>query len=263
MDRDERPPLLRHLEQLRKRLIASAMAIGIGFIIAYAFSEELFRVLAWPLKAMMAPEDRLIYTGLPEMFFVYIKIAFVGGLLLAARFIFYQAWISISPGLHQRERKWAFPFALCSFVLFVGGGLFGYFLVLPLVFKFFLGFENEHLHAIPSVKLYISFSMKLLFAFGMAFEFPLVVFFFTKAGLVTAELMKKKRTYAMLIIFIIAAILTPPDVITQLMTAIPLLLLYEVGIFISWMARNKERGPQEDLKGAGEKFPRSGSSGGG
>jgi len=124
--------------------------------------------------------------------------------------------------------------------LFVGGALFGYFVVFPFGFKFFIGFSNDYVKALPSVKQYFSFSIKLLFAFGVVFELPLVVFFLAKMGLITPEFLKKQRKYAVLLIFIVAAILTPPDVATQLMMAVPLLILYEIGIIVAKIARKKE-----------------------
>jgi sec-independent protein translocase protein TatC len=245
MNKDERLPLLGILQQLRKRLVASAIALGVGFAISYAFSERLFRILAWPLKANMAPEDKLIYTGLPEMFFIYIKVAFVAGLLLAAPFIFYEMWMLATPGFRQRQRRLVLPFVLLSSVLFIGGGLFGYFIAFPLGFKFFLGFENQYLQSLPSVKQYFSFSIKLLLLFGLIFELPVAVFFLTKAGIITQEGMKKSRAYAMLGVFVFAAIVTPPDVISQVMLAIPLLVLYEVGILISKLAGSKRTRKEE------------------
>jgi sec-independent protein translocase protein TatC len=146
----------------------------------------------------------------------------------------------IAPGLYQHEKKYAIPFVVFSTILFVGGALFGYFIVFPFGFKFFLGFANEYIQALPSVKQYFSFSIKLLFAFGIVFELPVVAFFLSKMGIVTPEFLKKKRKYALLMTFVMAAILTPPDVITQLMMAGPLIILYEIGILVARMARRKK-----------------------
>jgi sec-independent protein translocase protein TatC len=241
MEKDESPPLLNLLQRLRKRLVACAIVTGVGFIICYIFSETLFRALARPLKVELAPGSSFIYTGLPEMFFNYLKIAFVGGLLLAVPFILYQVWMVAAPALNERQKRLVVPFVISSSLLFIGGGLFGYFIAFPFGFKFFLGFESEYLQALPSVKQYLSFSIKLLFLFGLVFEFPVLAFFLTKAGVVTPELLKKNRAYGMLLIFVVAAVITPPDVISQVMLAIPLLLLYEVGIFISRMAVGRKK----------------------
>ncbi|MBW1779121.1 MAG: twin-arginine translocase subunit TatC [Deltaproteobacteria bacterium] len=245
MTDDEKQPFLGHLEELRRRLVACAIAVGVGFVASYAFSERLFRLLVMPLKAVMPEGDRLIFTNLPEMFFTYLKVAFLSGILLMAPFIFYQLWMFIAPGLYRHEKKYVIPFVVASTILFVGGSLFGYFVVFPFGFKFFIGFSNELVKALPSVKQYFSFAIKLLFAFGIVFELPVVIFFLTKMGIVTPELLRKKRKYAILLTFVLAAILTPPDVITQCMMAGPLILLYEIGILVSLMARKKK---EEKLK---------------
>ncbi|MBW2027553.1 MAG: twin-arginine translocase subunit TatC [Deltaproteobacteria bacterium] len=237
---DERQPFLSHLEELRKRLIACAVAAGAGFVVAYIFSERLFRLLIYPLKSQMPEGDRLIFTSLPEMFLTYIKVAFVTGILMSSPYIFYQLWMFVAPGLYQNEKKYVIPFVVSSTILFVGGAIFGYFVVFPFGFRFFLGFANDYIQALPSVKQYFSFSIKLLFAFGMVFELPVVVFFLTKIGLVTPELLKRKRKYAILLTFVMAAILTPPDVVTQCMMAGPLIVLYEVSIFIARIARRRK-----------------------
>jgi sec-independent protein translocase protein TatC len=230
---------------LRKRLIVCAAGVGVGFCIAYFFSETLFEVLIAPLKEVMPPGNRLIFTNLPEMFLTYLKVAFIAGVLAAAPVIFYEIWMFVAPGLYQHEKRYLIPFVVFSSLLFVGGALFGYFIVFPFGFKFFMGFSNDSVQALPSVKQYFSFSIKLLFAFGIVFELPVVVFFLTKIGLVTPEFLKKKRKYAILLTFIVAAILTPPDVITQIMMAVPLILLYEIGIIISKMA-GKGKPPEEE-----------------
>jgi len=245
MMNDEKQPFLSHLEELRRRLIACAIAVGISFVACYFFSEQLFQVLIGPLKANMPAGERLIYTNLPEMFFAYIKTAFVAGILLAAPVVFYEIWMFVAPGLYQKEKRYVIPFVVFSSILFVGGALFGYFVVFPFGFRFFLAFANDYVQALPSVKQYFSFSIKLLFAFGLVFELPVVVFFLARVGLVTADLMKKERKYAILLIFVVAAILTPPDVITQLMMAGPLLILYEIGVFIAKIAQKKRSGEQD------------------
>lgn len=248
MDDNKKQPFLSHLAELRKRLITSAIAVGIGFGISYVFSERLFRILISPLKANMPEGDRLIFTNLPEMFFAYIKTAFITGIFLSAPVIFYQLWLFIAPGLYRREKRFVIPFVLFSSILFVGGALFGYFVVFPFGFRFFLGFANEYIQALPSVKQYFSFSIKLLFAFGIVFELPVVVFFLAKMGVVTATLMRKKRKYAILLTFVTAAILTPPDVITQCMMAGPLIVLYELSIIIASIAGREKVTEEETIK---------------
>ena len=245
MSSDEKQPFLAHLEELRKRLIACAIAVGIGFVISYFFSERLFRLLIMPLREAMPESDQLIFTNLPEMFLTYLKVAFIAGILVAAPIIFYELWMFVAPGLYRKEKKYVIPFVVSSTILFVGGSLFGYFVVFPFGFKFFLGFANEYVKALPSVKQYFSFSMKLLFAFGIVFELPVVVFFLAKMGLVTPDLLKRNRKYAILLTFVIAALLTPPDVITQCMMAGPILILYEIGILVARLAHVKRQDDEE------------------
>ncbi len=188
----------------------------------------------------MPEGDQLIFTNLPEMFFAYIKVAFIAGIMAASPLIFYQLWMFIAPGLYRKEKKMAIPFVISSTILFVGGALFGYFVVFPFGFKFFIGFSNEYVKALPSVKQYFSFSMKLLFAFGAVFELPVIIFFLSKMGVVTPQFLRQQRKYAILLTFALAAILTPPDVITQCMMAGPLIVLYEIGILVSRIAQKKK-----------------------
>ena len=240
VDSAEKQPFLSHLEELRKRLVVCAIGVGAGFVIAYIFAERLFQLLVAPLKAVMPEGDQLIFTNLPEMFFAYIKVAFIAGIMAASPLIFYQLWMFIAPGLYRKEKKMAIPFVISSTILFVGGALFGYFVVFPFGFKFFIGFSNEYVKALPSVKQYFSFSMKLLFAFGAVFELPVIIFFLSKMGVVTPQFLRQKRKYAILLTFALAAILTPPDVITQCMMAGPLIVLYEIGILVSRIAQKKK-----------------------
>lgn len=240
VDSAEKQPFLSHLEELRKRLVVCAIGVGAGFVIAYIFAERLFQLLVAPLKAVMPEGDQLIFTNLPEMFFAYIKVAFIAGIMAASPLIFYQLWMFIAPGLYRKEKKMAIPFVISSTILFVGGALFGYFVVFPFGFKFFIGFSNEYVKALPSVKQYFSFSMKLLFAFGAVFELPVIIFFLSKMGIVTPQFLRQKRKYAILLTFALAAILTPPDVITQCMMAGPLIVLYEIGILVSRIAQKKK-----------------------
>ena len=242
---DEKRPFLAHLEELRKRLIICAIAIGIGFAISYIFSKQLFSFLILPLTKVLPAESRLIFTSLPEMFIAYIKVALIAGIILAIPIVFYELWMFLAPALYRREKGYVIPFVLFSSILFVAGSLFGYFIVFPYGFKFFIGFATEDIQALPSVKQYFSFAIRLLFAFGVVFEMPVVVFFMTKIGLITPDSMKKFRKFAILCSFILSAILTPPDVATQIMMALPLIVLYEVSIIISQAVYRKKKGGSE------------------
>ena len=245
MRQDEKQSFLSHLEELRKRLIYCAISVGIGFLVTYIFSEDIFTILIMPLKKSLPASDKLIFTNLPEMFITYIKTSFIAGILLSSPVIFYQMWMFIAPGLYQNEKRYVVPFVLFSTILFVGGALFGYFIVFPFGFRFFLGYANDYIQALPSVKQYFSFSTKLLFAFGIVFELPVVIYFLSRMGIVSVSFLRKNRKYAILLTFIMGAILTPPDVMTQCMMALPLLLLYEVGIIVAMMAGKKKEKEKE------------------
>nr|WP_207692333.1 twin-arginine translocase subunit TatC [Desulfonema limicola] len=230
MNEEDKIPFTSHLEELRDRLIKSFIAVGIGFCAAYGFKEKLFEILISPLVSVMGKDDTLIFTGLPEAFFTYLKVALLAGIMLASPVLLYHFWMFVAPGLYQKEKKVFVPIIFLSALFFIGGSLFGYFIVFPYGFAFFLGFASDNLQAMPSMKEYLSFSSKLLLAFGLVFELPLVLTAMARIGIVTPEFLKKNRKYALLLFFIGAAILTPPDVVTQIMMAVPLMVLYEISI---------------------------------
>jgi len=224
--------IIDHLEELRKRLIHCAIAVGVGFGISYLFKERLFEVLTRPLLvAMNTTRDNMVFTGLPEAFFTYLKVSLLAGIILALPVIFYEFWMFVAPGLYQRERRIVIPVVLISLVFFLVGALFAYFLVFPYGFKFFLGFATENIRPLPSLKEYLGFASKLLLAFGLAFELPLVITFLARIGVVSVPYLKKNRKYALLIFFAGSALLTPPDVVTQIMLSVPLMVLYEISIW--------------------------------
>ncbi len=241
METEEKKPFLEHLEELRQRLVICILAVAAGFVISYFFSDRLFLILIRPLKDALPKGSHLIFTNLPEMFITYLKVSLISGIMVASPVIFYEFWKFVAPGLYQNEKKLLVPFVLCSCVLFLGGAIFGYFVVFPFGFKFFLGFSNEYIKALPSVKQYFSFAMKLLIAFGIVFELPVISYFLTKIGVITPQFLKNNRKYAIVIIFALAAIFTPPDVMTQFMMAVPLIILYEVSIMISKIAYASKR----------------------
>jgi sec-independent protein translocase protein TatC len=243
LDTEEKIPFTAHLEELRKRLITCFIAVGIGFALSYGFKEDLFQILTQPLIAVMQEGETLIYTGLPEAFFTFLKVSFLAGLMLASPVIIYQFWMFIAPGLYDSEKRLLVPIVLLSSVFFVGGALFGYFIVFPYGFDFFLGFATETIRPMPSMKEYLSFSAKLLLAFGLVFELPLVITFLAKLGIVSVPFLKKNRKYALLLFFVGAAILTPPDVVTQIMMALPLMVLYEISILGARIFGRKAKSP--------------------
>jgi len=183
----------------------------------------------------------------PFGFFTFLKVSFLSGLMLASPIIIYQFWMFVAPGLYEKEKRLLIPVVFLSSLFFIGGSLFGYFIVFPLGFKFFLGFATESIRPLPSMKEYLGFSSKLLLAFGLVFELPLVLTFLSKLGIVSVEFLKKNRKYALLLFFTGAAILTPPDVVTQILMALPLMILYEISI-IGAKIFGKKKNSDEDGK---------------
>ena len=244
---ENKMPLTSHLEELRKRVMRSLIAAFIAFGICYNFKEWLFEILTRPLVEALPKNSYMIYTSLPEAFFNYLKISFFAGIVISSPYILYQIWKFISPGLYQSEKKYIAPFVLSSTVLFVGGVLFGYFLALPPAFKFFLEFSTDFLKPMLTLREYLSLALKLLLAFGIVFEIPVFIFFLAKIGIVNSRLLAQKRKYAILLIFIVAAFLTPtPDAFTQTLMAIPMMILYEIGIFVAkWGEKKKLKKEKE------------------
>ncbi len=247
-DQEKRSPFTEHLGELRDRLIHAFIAVGVGFVAAYFFKEQLFDILTAPLVTAMAKSGnaKLIFTGLPEAFFTYLKVALLAGIILATPVLFYEFWMFVSPGLYREEKKYILPIIILSLIFFIAGASFGYFIVFPYGFQFFLGFTTETIQAMPSMKEYLSFASKMLLAFGFVFELPLVLTFLSRMGLVTPAFLKKNRKYALLLFFVGAAIITPPDVVTQIMMAMPLILLYEIGILGARIFGKTSKSDSED-----------------
>jgi sec-independent protein translocase protein TatC len=241
MTNKEKLPFTEHLEELRKRIIICLIAIGIGFVISYGFAQEIYALLAKPLEKTLPSQSTLIFTNPTEAFLTYLKTAVISGFFLAIPIILYQVWKFVAPGLYNREKTYIVPFVISSSVLFIGGALFGYFFVFPLGFKFLMGFASDSIHALPSMREYFNLATKLLIAFGIVFETPIFIFFLAKIGIVNYKMLCKYRKYALIISFILGAILTPPDIFTQVMMALPLIILYEVSVLITRIFAKKNR----------------------
>jgi len=238
--REEKMPFTDHLQELRTRLVRVLVVVGIGCAFCWYFKEQLFQIITRPLYQVLPQNSFMIYTGLPEAFFNYLKISFFASLFLTSPYTLYQLWKFISPGLYKSEKKYVVPFVITSSLLFIGGVLFGYFLALPPAFGFFVEFSSDILKPMISLREYLSLAIKLLLAFGLSFELPVIIFFMAKIGVVSSKTLAKQRRYAILVIFIAAAILTPsPDAFTQIIMAIPLMGLYEIGIFVAKFAEKK------------------------
>lgn len=241
---EEKPmTLLEHLGELRRRLVRGFLAILIGFFACYGFAKELFYYLSLPLLKVMPADAKFIYTGVAEGFFVDLKVSFVAGLFVACPYLFYQIWAFIAPGLYEEEKRYVVPLAFTSALFFLGGGLFCYFVVFPFAFTFFMSYSTDNIVAMLSINEYLSFALKMLIAFGLIFEMPLFSFFLSRLGIISAQWMRSVRKYAVLAVFVIAAILTPPDVFSQLLMAAPMLVLYEISILVAAAVGKKKTKP--------------------
>lgn len=241
---ENKQPLLGHLVELRRRLMWSFLALIAGTLFCFLFVEDIYGFLVRPLaRAMMqggagAGDHRLIYTGLAEAFFTYLKVAFFGGVFLTFPVLATQVWRFVAPGLYKSERRAFLPFLIATPVLFVLGGACVYYIVMPMAWRFFLGFESAGGSTVLPIQLearvseYLDLVMILIFSFGLCFQMPVLLALMGRAGLITAQALAAKRKYAIVIIFVVAAFLTPPDVISQVLLAIPMLALYEISIFM-------------------------------
>lgn len=238
-----------HLQELRVRLVRSLYAVLVGFLACFYFNKELFNVLILPLKRFMPPGQGLQALTLVEPFMTYMMVSLLAGAFLVSPFIFYQFWRFIAPGLYDEEKRFIVPLAVFSALCFIGGACFGYFVVFPFAFEFFLGYASDMIRIEPSMEKYFQFAMKMLFAFGLIFELPVVMFFLARLGVVDSTKLKKFRRYAIILAFVVSAVLTPPDWLSQTLMAIPLIMLYEIGIWAAYLF-GKERTARREAKQA-------------
>ncbi len=236
----EAKPIFSHLVELRARLLWVIVIMIIGTALSFIFVDNIYSFLVQPLADAMNENDtnRLIYTGLTEAFFTYLKVAFFSGIFLTFPVLLLQVWIFIAPGLYKNEKKAFLPFLIFTPILFFLGGACVYYVVLPMAWPFFLSFQSTGEDMALPIQLearvseYLDLIMTLIFAFGLCFQLPVFLVLLGRAGLISAGFLASKRKYAIIIAFIVAAFLTPPDLVSQILLAVPILILYELSIFL-------------------------------
>lgn len=230
---------LDHLEELRKRLLVSIIAVAVGFLACWAFAENIFGKLQEPLTAFLPKGDKLAYTRLTAPFFLYMKVAFFAGLFVAAPVVLFQLWLFIAPGLYKRERRMAAPFIIFGTLFFIAGGYFGYRFLLPATCSFFVE-TGKQFKQMVTVDDYFSFASTIILATGLVFETPILIFFLARLGIVTPAFLMQKFKYAIVLSFVIAAIVTPtPDMVTQAALAVPMIVLYLIGVLVAYLFGQK------------------------
>ena len=239
-----------HLTELRSRLLKSIIYLFVIFIICYFFAENIYSFLVSPYAEAVKDDDvnrRMIFTALHETFITYLKVAFFAALFITSPIILTQVWKFVAPGLYKNEKKALLPYLLATPTLFLLGGMLVYYLIMPLAIKFFLSFEtsaaigNLPIQLEAKVNEYLSLIMRLIFAFGISFQLPILLSLLARVGFIDSEYLRKRRKYVIVIIFTLAAILTPPDPITQIGLGIPLLILYELSIFSVKIIEKKKK----------------------
>ncbi len=242
---DRALPITDHLTELRRRIAWTVGAISLGAMVSFNFAEQIFGFLLAPAtEALGAKNSQLQAIAPTEIFFTYIKCAVLSGFVLSLPVSFWQLWSFVAPGLYDNERRAIYPFVICSTGLFASGAIFGYLVVFPIVFQFFNSWDNEWVVSAWTMREVFSLTTRLFLAFGIAFELPLFVFFLAMTGIVSAKQLFRGTPYAVVAMFILGAILTPPDFVSQVLLAGPMILLYLLGVAVAWVfdpQRRKER----------------------
>jgi sec-independent protein translocase protein TatC len=242
---DTQAPLLDHLIELRTRLMRALVALAIAFAVCFYFADDIFGFLVRPLTAAFPPgEGRLIYTKLYEAFFVEVKVALFAAFFISFPIIANQVWAFVAPGLYAKEKRAFLPFLIATPVLFTMGAALAYYVVMPTAFHFFLGFEGQKgglkLEALPGTGDYLALVMQFILAFGISFLLPVLLMLLNRAGIISRQQTIAARRYAIVGIFVVAAVATPPDVVSQLLLAIPLLLLFEGTLVLMWFTERSD-----------------------
>ena len=235
-----------HIADLRKRLTISTITVVVMFFACFSFYEPILEWMMAPVKHALPVGTSMIAVEIQETFFTAMKVAFFAGFIISLPVIFWQLWLFLAPGLYDHEKKLVVPFVFFATLMFLLGASFAYYIVVPVGFDFLIAFGNSVVSVLPSIGKYVGFFTKLLIGFGIAFELPVITFFLAKIGLVNDQMLKDFFRYAVVLIFIVAAVLTPPDVISQVLMAAPLLILYGVSIYIAKVFNPAQKEEEEE-----------------
>lgn len=237
---DQPLPLVTHLTELRDKLLRALLAVLIVFICLFPFANDIYTFVSEPLRALLPPGATMIATEVASPFFTPFKLSLVTAVFLAMPYVLYQAWSFIAPGMYKHEKRLAIPLLASSVLLFYAGSAFAYYVVFPLIFSFFTSVAPQDITIMTDINSYLNFVLKLFFAFGLAFEIPIVAILMIWAGITTAEALAKKRPYIIVGCFIFGMLLTPPDIISQSLLAIPMWLLFEIGVYIGGLTQGSK-----------------------
>ena len=245
-----RMSILEHLEELRSRLLRIAVAIVLGFFAAWAFAPQIYNFVVAPAVAQLPPGTRLAYTGIADPFLLYMKVALLAGLFLAAPYVLLQIWLFVSPGLYRKEKRWTIPFVVATTFFFFLGSAFAYVAIVPFAAKYFISLGDEAgFQPIITVKELLGFELQMILATGGVFEMPVLIFFLTRIGVVTPGFLWRYFGHSMFVIWLIAAWVTPPDVFSMMLVGFPMTLLYVLGIGVSWIFRPRAAATKPEAPG--------------
>ena len=249
-ENDQEQPLIAHLIELRACVLKSAIFVLIVFLLLLPFANQIYNFIATPLIAKLPEGSSMIATEVASPFFAPFKLTLFCAIFFSVPYILYQAWAFIAPGLYSKEKKLAFPLLLSSILLFYSGIIFAYYAVFPILFSFFTKTAPKGIQIMTDINHYLDFILKLFFAFGVSFEIPIATFLMVWGGFISVEKLNKNRPYVILLAFVIGMLLTPPDVISQIMLAIPIWLLFEIGLLLSqyWLSKNNSADDEESNK---------------
>mgnify|MGYP003588559485 FL=1 len=235
-----------HIADLRKRLVISCLTVAAMFFVCFSFYEPILNWMMVPVEAVLPKNSQMVAVEIQETFFTALKVAFFAGFIVSLPVIFWQLWLFLAPGLYDHEKKLVIPFVFFATLMFLSGSAFAYYIVVRVGFEFLINFGSTVVTVLPSIGKYVGFFTKLLIGFGIAFELPVITFFLAKIGLVDDRMLKDFFRYAIILIFVVSALLTPPDVISQLLMAAPLTILYGVSIYIAKVFNPADKKEEEE-----------------